>query len=225
MNTRVASSMYRFVAPMKSVSNLAILLLLALVWVVPPAVSAQGEAPQAQGGTVGSSAEPADAHAAESHDEGWMPTVAKVFNFLALVGILIYFLRSPITAHLAARHATIRRELVDAQTLRQSADQQLASVRTRLAELPGELEALQARGMDELAHERARLQATTVAERAKLLERTRRDIDLRFRVARRDLVEHTADLAVRIARSRIEQEITADDHTRLVDRYAQEVRS
>jgi F-type H+-transporting ATPase subunit b len=154
-----------------------------------------------------------------------MPTVAKVFNFLALVGILIYFLRSPITAHLAARHATIRRELVDAQALRQSADQQLAAVRARLAELPGELETLQARGMDELAHERTRLQATTAAERVKLLDRTRRDIDWRFRVARRELVEHTADLAIRIARSRIEREITADDHARLVDRYAQEVRS
>lgn len=225
MNTRVASSMYRLVAPMKSVSSLAILLLVAFVWLVPPAVSAQGEAPQPQGGAVGGSAEPTEAHAAESHDESWMPTVAKVFNFLALVGLLIYFLRSPITAHLAARHATIRRELVDAQTLRQSADQQLAAVRARLAELPGELEVLQTRGMDELAHERTRLQATTAAERAKLLERTRRDIDLRFRVARRDLVEHTADLAVRIARSRIAQEMTADDHTRLVDRYAEEVRS
>jgi F0F1-type ATP synthase membrane subunit b/b' len=79
--------------------------------------------------------------------------------------------------------------------------------------------------MDELAHERTRLQATTAAERVKLLDRTRRDIDLRFRVARRELVEHTADLAIRIARSRIEREITADDHARLVDRYAQEVRS
>lgn len=162
---------------------------------------------------------------ADAHSEGWMPTVAKVFNFALLIGGLVYFLRSPVVAHLAARDATIRRELIEARTLRTSAEVQLAAVRARLAELPGELAALEARGRDELAHERIRLQQATADEKEKLVERTRRDIDLQFRVARRDLLEHTADLAMRLARTRIEQQITPDDQIRLIDRYAGEVRS
>jgi F0F1-type ATP synthase membrane subunit b/b' len=62
-------------------------------------------------------------------------------------------------------------------------------------------------------------------EREKLLESTRREIELQSRVARRDLVEHAADLAMDLARTKIAAEITPDDQGRLVDRYAAEVRS
>jgi len=56
-----------------------------------------------------------------------------------------------------------------------------------------------------------------------VLERTRREIDLQVRVAHRDLVEHAADLAVSLARTRLERSMTADDQTRLVERYTTEV--
>jgi F-type H+-transporting ATPase subunit b len=154
-----------------------------------------------------------------------MPTIAKVVNFAALVGILGYFLRTPLSRYLVDRHAAIRKDLSDAQAVRASAEAQLAAVRARLSELPAELRALEARGREELAHERERMKAATAAEREKLLERTRREIDLQFRVARRDLVEHTADLAMSLTKARITQTITPDDQTRLIDRYAAEVRS
>ncbi len=161
----------------------------------------------------------------EAHSEGWMPTVAKVFNFVLLIGALTYFLKSPVSAHLAARHASIRRALVEAQSLRDTADGQLSSIRARLSELPGELRALEARGREELSRERERMRTATAAERDKLVLRTRKEIDLQFRVARRELIEHAADLAMALARTRIEQQITPADHARLIDRYANEVRS
>jgi F0F1-type ATP synthase membrane subunit b/b' len=43
---------------------------------------------------------------------------------------------------------------------------------------------------------------------------------MRLRIAKRELVEHAAQLAVRAARARIETTITPDDQLRLVDRYA-----
>ena len=69
------------------------------------------------------------------------------------------------------------------------------------------------------------MKAATAAEREKLLDRTRREIDLQFRVARRELVEHTADLAMALARTRITETSTPDDQARLIERYAAEVRS
>ena len=190
-----------------------------------PAPAAQAEHPPAGAANAGKDEHAAAEAEGEGHDEGWMPTIAKIVNFVALVGILGYFLRTPLSQYLVDRHASIRKDLADAQTVRATAETQLAGVRARLAELPAELLALEERGRNELAHERERMKAATAAEREKLLERTRREIDLHFRVARRDLLEHTADLAMALAKARITQAMTPDDQMRLIERYATEVHS
>ena len=167
--------------------------------------------------------------ASESHENGaegepgknsWSPTIAKAFNFAALVAILAYFLKAPFVTYLHTRRETIRKDLVDAAALRSLAEQQLAEVRTRLAALPAELDALRHRGQAEMVGERARLADATAREKQRVLDHTRRDIDLQLRVARRQLLEHSADLAMTLARTRIEREITSDDQTRLIDQYA-----
>ena len=50
-------------------------------------------------------------------------------------------------------------------------------------------------------------------------------IEQRTRVARRELVEHAASLAVGVARTKIRAQITDADQSRLVDRYLAEVTS
>jgi F-type H+-transporting ATPase subunit b len=167
----------------------------------------------------------AAADAAEEGHDSWMPAIAKFVNFAALAGILVYFLRSPIGGYLRTRGETIRKDLVEAASLQSSAEQQLAGMRAKLAQLPAELDELKRRGQEELAAERVRMKEATAREREKLLERTRREIDLQFRIARRALVEHTAELAMSLARTRVERSITADDHRRLIERYAAEVRA
>ena len=160
---------------------------------------------------------------AEEGHSSWMPTIAKMFNFAVLAGILVYFLRAPIAGYLRSRSETIRKDLVEAASLRSSAEGQLTTIRTQLAKLPAELEALKRRGQEELAAEGVRMKEATARERDRLLERTRRDIDLQFRLARRALLEHTAELSISLARRRVEQTITSDDHRRLIEQYAAEV--
>jgi F-type H+-transporting ATPase subunit b len=161
---------------------------------------------------------------AEAHG-GWGATIAKAVNVTILIGALVYFLKSPIARHLHTRAETIRKDLTEAAALRHQAEQQLGDVRVRLAALPGELETLRRRGEEELAAERVRMAEATRREREHVVERTRREIDLQFRVARRRLLEHTAELSVRVARSRLERDITPDDQARLIERYAAEVRA
>jgi F-type H+-transporting ATPase subunit b len=188
--------------------------------------------PSAQGSATPKSAEPhspaqgTDAHAAEEehHDEGIMPTVAKVFNFAILVGVLVYFLKSPIAAHLAARITQIRQDLVTAADLKTSASTQLADIQQRMAALPGELEALRRQGAEDVTSERGRISRVAEHERTRLLEQTRREIDMRLRVAKRELTEHAAQLAVQVAEQRIKRTITPDDQIRLVDRYASQLK-
>ena len=90
--------------------------------------------------------------------------------------------------------------------------------------MPGELESLKARGQEEIAAEEARIAQAAAAERERLIEQTRREIDLQLRIAQRELVEHASNLAVGLATERIKKNITPDDQTRLVDRYLQQVK-
>jgi len=161
----------------------------------------------------------------DAHGGGWMPVIAKAFNFAILVGVLVYFLRTPLSDYLTGRIAKVREDLVTAAQTRETAAQQLTEIEARLQALPAELETLKARGAEEIAAERVRIEQAADVERQRLLEHTRREIEMRLRVARRDLIEHAATLAVNIASTNIKQAITPDDQARLIDRYASQLQA
>ena len=159
----------------------------------------------------------------EHHDEslggmikamGW-----PVANFIIFVGILYYYLNQPLKEYLAGRSSTIRKDLVEAAELRATAASQLATIEQKLAALPGELNALRTRGAQEITNEEQRIAAQAVADRDRLLEQTRREIDLQVRLAKKAILEHAADLSVQLATERIKKEVTPADQDRLVDRY------
>jgi len=108
--------------------------------------------------------------------------------------------------------------------MKQEAAAQLEEIDRRMEALPGELEALRAQGAQEIAAEETRIRAAAAAERDRLLEQARRDIDQHVKVAERELVNHAADLAVGVAAERIKKTITDDDQKRLADRYVQQLK-
>ena len=158
------------------------------------------------------------------HEQTLLQTAAKLANFAILAGVLVYFLRSPLSAYLTARATEIRRDLVTASEMRATATAQLAEIERKLQTLPAELDALKAQGARDVAAEQARIAQAAAAERERLIEQTRREIDMRLRVARRELTAHAAQLAVRVAEERIRRTITTDDQLRLVDRYTAQLR-
>ena len=190
----------------------------------PPAAS---KAP----GAAEEHAQPEGEHAAaegEHHDEsiggmilamGW-----PVANFIIFVGVLYYFLNQPMRDYLAGRSATIRKDLVEAAELKATAQSQLASIEQKLQALPGELSALRTRGAEEIRAEEQRIAAQAAADRDRLLEQTRREIELQVRLAKKEILEHAADLSVQLATDRIRKEATPADQERLVDRYLSQVK-
>lgn len=147
-----------------------------------------------------------------------------VANFIIFVGVLYYFLNQPMRDYLAGRSATIRKDLVEAAELRAAANAQLATIEQKLQALPGELSALRARGADEIKAEEQRIAAQATADRDRLLEQTRREIELQVRLAKKEILEHAADLSVQLATDRIKREVTPADQERLVDRYLSQVK-
>jgi F-type H+-transporting ATPase subunit b len=160
----------------------------------------------------------------EEHGGGFVALAGKLFNFAVLAGCLVYFLREPFRQYLANRSTAIRSDLVAAASMKEDAARQIAEIDAKLKQLPSQLDALRARGHDEMAAERARIEQAAATERDRLLEQTRREINLQVRSARRDLVTHAADLAVQVARERIRHRISDEDQRRLVDRYLEQVR-
>jgi F-type H+-transporting ATPase subunit b len=194
---------------------------------------AQGHAPAqppvtGQGTTMPKGAQPTEAHGAEDeHAESPHATrdmIAKALNFLLLVGALVYFLKSPIAAHIATRISQVRHDLVTAADLKKTASAQLAEIQQKMAALPSELDALRRQGAEDVVAERQRISQAAETERVRLLDQTRREIDMRLRVAKRELTEHAAHLAVQVAEQRIKRTITPDDQIRLVDRYASQLK-
>jgi F-type H+-transporting ATPase subunit b len=158
------------------------------------------------------------------HDESIWPMVGKIVNFAILAGTVYYFGRKPVAGYLTGRRAQVRADLVAAEEMKKTAAAQIAEMDAKLAALPAELAALKARGQQEIAAEQQRIRQLADAERARLLEQATREIDQRTRLAQRALVEHAANLAVDVARTRIKDQITDADQARLVDRYLAEVK-
>ena len=115
-------------------------------------------------------------------------------------------------------------DLVTAAELRKTATAQLEEIQKRLSQLPAELAALKARGEEDVRAEKIRIAAAAAAERERLLEQTRREIAMRLRMARRELTEYAATLAVGVAHDRIQRTITPEDQLRLVDRYTAQLK-
>jgi F0F1-type ATP synthase membrane subunit b/b' len=107
--------------------------------------------------------------------------------------------------------------------MRAAASAQLAEIEKKMQALPAELETLRRQGAEDIRAEQARITQAAADERTRLLEQTRREIDMRLRIARRELTEHAAHLAVQVAETRIRRTITPDDQIRLVDRYASQL--
>jgi len=162
---------------------------------------------------------------AEAHEESIWPFVGKIFNFVVLVGGLVYLVRKPFAEYLTRRGGELRGELSAAEALKAEATAKIAAIDARMKSLPAEIEALGARGRADIAAEEQRIRELAAAEKQRLLDQAAREIDLRVRTARRELVEHAADLTIDVARTKIQSEITDADRSRLVDRYLSQVTS
>ena len=147
-----------------------------------------------------------------------------IANFIIFLGVIYYFGNKPFKEYLANRSSAIRKDLVEAAELRSTATAQLQQIEQKLQALPGEINTLRTRGAEEIKAEEQRIAAAATADRERMLEQTRREIDLQVRLAKKEILEHAADLSVQLATDRIKKEVTPADQDRLVDRYLQQVK-
>lgn len=197
-----------------AVAAVALLLMAA----VPVRLTAAMQ-PAAEHGAASAESHGESAEGHEEHEGSAIDTVARLVNFAIFAGVLVYLLKAPIRTYLSDRGTQIRADLASAVEMKSAAAAQLAEIERKMGALPGEIEALRAQGKREIAAEGERIRTVAEAERSRLLEQARREIEVQTRIAERDLVAHAAELAVGLATHQIEARITDDDRKRLVDRY------
>lgn len=152
---------------------------------------------------------------------GW--EVWRFFNLILFVGALIFLLRRPVSASLAARRDSIRQELMRAQEERKAALAKLEEVEARLAQLDAEVETVRAQARREADAERENIMRATAEETRRLREGAQREIESAGKVARQDLRRYAAEHSVRLAEDLIRREIGAEDDTRLMKDYIGEL--
>lgn len=148
-----------------------------------------------------------------------------IVNFALLVAVLVYFARKPIEAFFADRRASIERDLEEAAQLRAEAEERFSRWQRRLADLDAEIGRIRemTRQLAEAERERILEDATESAERI------RRDasaaIDQEVRRSRAALRDEASALAVELAAQLLEERVTDDDRSRLIDEFIDRVAS
>jgi F-type H+-transporting ATPase subunit b len=209
-------------------------LLFLLLLIAAPALFAQHDAPapttpqDKSGGTAAHAAED-EAHevahpaehgaAAEEHHEktyfgipGW---ILKLVNMLLFIGVLVYFVKGPVGNAFRERSEAIRRANEEARERRTRADQMASEIQARLSAIEAEVRAIHERAQAVGERQKRELTAAADAEREKILQAARNEVDNRLKHARTELTEFAGQLASERAEQILREQINEDDKKRL----------
>ena len=160
----------------------------------------------------------------EHGTKGWVATdTYRVMNFAVLFLGLFFLLRKPVSQFFGARIKGIEDQLSELETKKKDAKQKLGEYTAKLAQLDQEGKKI----VDDYirqgneAKERILKEAESVAD--KLKEQALRNIDYEINQAKLRLQEEVLGKAIVKAEEIIKNEITIEDHDRLVDEYLKKV--
>ncbi|MEO8218397.1 MAG: ATP synthase F0 subunit B, partial [Acidobacteriota bacterium] len=201
--------------------RIIILLPLLLLFVVSRPAAAQQSSPDT-GATIAHGAaeqtretmEPSHSKHGKAERESYFGIpiwIWKIANMLLFLGVLGYVLRKPLMATFDQRGAQIRADLAAAVERRARADKFSADVEARLKNLENEVAAILDRAREEGARQRDQLIAAAEEDAKKILSTARNEIDVRLKMARKELTEYAGGLAASRARQIVSATITDQD--------------
>jgi F-type H+-transporting ATPase subunit b len=145
---------------------------------------------------------------------------AAIWTIIVFFGLLIVLRLTawkPILRVLHEREAFIASSIEDAKRERAEAEQLLADHKAQLDKARDEAAALLEQGRKDADAARQRLIEEARGEAADLSARAKRDIQLATDTAIKELYDRTAELSVDVAARIINKELSAADHSRLIE--------
>ena len=141
---------------------------------------------------------------------GAMYWLAVVVNFAIIAWGVVYFSRLHLPTMFRNRTDSIRKAMDEAKKASDEAKQRLSGIEARLGCLDSDIAAMRAKAEQNGADEAGRIRAAAEEDKRKIVEAAGQEIEVAAKSARRDLAAYAADLAVNMARQRIQVDATAD---------------
>ncbi|MBI5571043.1 MAG: ATP synthase F0 subunit B [Desulfomonile tiedjei] len=167
--------------------------------------------------------------AAEAGHEGegspwntWM-LLWRVINTVALIVLLVYFLKKPLVTFFAERKEQISKDLDDAREQRERAERLLKDYEAKIAGMEQELAKMRAELAKASEAESKKLLEAADAMSVKMVDAARLAAEQEVRKAKAALKNEAVDLAVELAEALIREKITDQDRRRIVEDYLDKV--
>jgi F-type H+-transporting ATPase subunit b len=141
---------------------------------------------------------------------GAMYWFAVVINFAIIALGVVYFSRLHLPTMFRNRTESIRKAMDEAKAASDDAKTRLAAIESRWRRLDSDVAAMRSKAEQDGAAEEARIRAAAEDDKQKIVEAAAQEIDVAAKSARRDLAAYAADLAVNLARQRIQVDVPAD---------------
>ncbi len=158
----------------------------------------------------------------ESPWSAWM-LFWRVVNTVALIGLLIYFVRKPLGSFFSERKTQIKNDLAEAQEQCEKAEALLSEYKQKLAGMEKEVEKLSAELRKSADAESAKIEANADKLAASMVEAARLAAEQEVRKARVTLKSEAVGLAVQMAESLIREKINDTDRKRIIEDYLEKV--
>ena len=161
-------------------------------------------------------AEESGAHQGGGVHIPWGEIVKQAINFLVLAGVLVYFLRKPLSSFLKERSELMRKAIDDAAKARAEAAEKLAAIEARTANLADEIAGMNAKMDVDAAAEALRLKETVAAEISRIRAQSEFTGEQEVKKAREELRREASLLSARAAEEIVRKTLSPEDQERLV---------
>jgi F-type H+-transporting ATPase subunit b len=143
----------------------------------------------------------------------------RVINTIALLGLLIYFVKKPLVNFFQERKNSIARELDEAREKRDEAIRLIEEYKTKMAGMEQELAKMSGELKKAAESDSQKLVATAEKLSAAMIESARVTAEQEVRKARILLKNEAVELAMTMAEALIKQKINDQDRKRIVEDY------
>jgi F-type H+-transporting ATPase subunit b len=148
---------------------------------------------------------------------GWLGlTVTQAFwlstllNFAVIAGLIIFAMKSGLPKMFRERTAAIQKGIEEARKASAESAAKLQDIESRLAKLDQDIASMKIQAEQDADAEDKRLRAATDEEKKKIIASSEQEITAASNVARRELKQYAAELAIALAEKRISVDEAAD---------------
>jgi F-type H+-transporting ATPase subunit b len=137
-------------------------------------------------------------------------------NFAILAVGLGYLVNKNLPPFFRSRTAEIQQGITEAQQIKRDAEARAAQVEARLQKLGDDIEQFRTQSREEMQQEGERIRQETAKQLGHLEHQARQEIESAGKVARRELKDYAAKLALDLAEQRVRARLNAGTETALV---------